>query len=298
MKKRYKTKIAVEVLGNLLLGVVLLTTILVYTPALAQLRDYNPQGLEATTLEEVLALRDEEIDLATAIMILYREWDPSFDATGPLQEIDRMALQLELRISPGDSPERTVNLINRYLLRENAYFGTSLDPADPEKLQKSAVLCLVGNKEGNCLGLSLLYLALGERLGLPFYGVAAPEHVFVRYDDGAKRINVDTTEKGREYKDSHYEKNFMLHSTYGDYDFYLRSLTKREIIGLFLSNLGIAYYEKGMYDQAIARYRKAVEISPNHPEAHFTLGYQSKPIWGGCTCRLSGWGRLLPLRAL
>jgi len=48
MKKRYKTKIAVEVLGNLLLGVVLLTTILVYTPALAQLRDYNPQGLEAT----------------------------------------------------------------------------------------------------------------------------------------------------------------------------------------------------------------------------------------------------------
>jgi len=99
-----------------------------------------------------------------------------------------MALQLELRISPDDSPERTVNLINRYLFRENAYFGTSLDPADPEKLQKSAVLC----------------------------GVAAPEHVFVRYDDGAKRINADITEKGREYKDSHYEKNFMLQSTYGD----------------------------------------------------------------------------------
>ncbi len=76
MKKRYKTKIAVEVLGNLLLGVVLLTTILVYTPALAQLSNYNPQGLKAYTLEEVLALRDEEIDLATAIMILYREWDP------------------------------------------------------------------------------------------------------------------------------------------------------------------------------------------------------------------------------
>ena len=73
MKKRYKTKVAVEVLGNLLLGVVLLTTILVYAPALAQSSDYSPQGLEATTLEEVLALPDEEIDLATAIMILYRE---------------------------------------------------------------------------------------------------------------------------------------------------------------------------------------------------------------------------------
>ena len=199
MEKRYKTKIAVEVLGNVLVGVVLLTTILVYTPALAQLSDYNPQGLKATTLEEVLALPDEEIDLATAIMILYKEWDPSFDVTGSLEEIDRMALELEARINPGDNPERIVSLINRYLFEESAYTGLA-DPGYMRKLEYSALPCVIENKKGHCLGLSLLYLALAERLGLPIYGVAAPGHTFVRYDNGETRINIETTEKGKEYE--------------------------------------------------------------------------------------------------
>ncbi|GAI13624.1 unnamed protein product, partial [marine sediment metagenome] len=129
MKKKCKAKAVVEVLGGLLLGVVLLTTILAYTPVLAQLRDYDPQGLKVTTLEEVLALPDEEIDLATAIMILYKEWDVTFDVAGPLEEIDRMALELELRISPEDNPERVVSLINQYLFEENTYSGA--DPSDP-----------------------------------------------------------------------------------------------------------------------------------------------------------------------
>jgi len=76
MKRKCKAKVMTEVLGSLLLGVILLATILAYAPAFAQLSNYNPQGLKAGTLEEVLALRDEKIDLATAIMILYREWDP------------------------------------------------------------------------------------------------------------------------------------------------------------------------------------------------------------------------------
>ena len=271
MKKRCKTKIAVEVLGNLLLGVVLLTTILAYTPALAQLRDYNLQGLKATTFEEVLALPDEELDLATAIMILYKEWDSSFDAARSLGEIDRMALELEVRISSEDNPERIVSLINRYLFEESAYTGLA-DPDYMKTIEYSTLPCVIENKKGNCLGLSLLYLTLAERLGLPIYGVRAPEHVFVRYDNGKTRINIETTEKGKEYEDSHYEEMFMLHPTYRNYNFYLRNLVKRELIGVFLDNLGAAYYGKGMYDEAIAEYKKALEINPNDIAAHNNLG--------------------------
>ncbi|GAH82646.1 unnamed protein product, partial [marine sediment metagenome] len=201
MKKKYKAKVMMQVLGSLLLGVALFTTILVHTPALAQLSSYNPQGLRATTLEEVLVLPDEEIDLAAAIMILYKEWDASFDVAESLEEIDRMALELEVRISPEDSPEKIASLINQYLFEENTY--SSLDPADPDymkKLEYSALPCVIESNRGNCLGLSLLYLALAERLRLPIYGVVAPEHIFVRYDDGKRRINIDPTDKGENTK--------------------------------------------------------------------------------------------------
>jgi len=273
MKKKHRTRTVMEVLGNFMLGVVLLTTILAYTPALAQSSDYSPQGLEATTLEEILALPDDEIDLATAIMILYREWEPSFDVRESLEEIDRMALELEVRISPEDNPERIVSLINRYLFEENAY--SNLDPANPDyikAIESSALPCVIENKKGNCLGVSLLYLALAERLGLPIYGVTAPGHVFVRYDNGKTRINIETIEKGKEYEDSRYEEMFMLHPTCRNYNFYLRNLVKRELIGVFLNNIGAAYRRKGMYDEAIAEYEKALEINPNHADAHYNLG--------------------------
>jgi len=271
MKKKCKAKVVARALGSLLVGTILLTTIMAHTPALAQLSNYNPQGLEATTLEEVLALPDEEIDLATAIMILYKEWDASFDVAGSLEEIDRMALELEARISPGDSPEKAVSLINQYLFEGSAYSGLAY-PGYMRKLEDSALPSVIENKKGNCLGLSLLYLALAERLGLPFYGVAVPEHIFVRYDDGRKRINIETTSEGRKYRDSTYEIAHMLHPTYRDYNFYLRNLFKREMIGVFLSNFGIAYYRKGMYHEAIAAYQKASDISPNHAEVYGNLG--------------------------
>lgn len=271
MKKKYKAK--VEVLGSLLLGAILIAAILAYAPVLAQLSNYNPQGLKATTLEEVLVLPDEEIDLATTILILYKEWDPNFDVTGSLEEIDRMALELDVRISPQDSPERIVSVMNRYLFAENAYSASdSADPYYMEVLENSALPRIIDNKEGNCLGLSLLYLALAERLGLPFHGVAAPKHMFVRYDDGKKRINIETTDKGEKYEDSYYEKLFMLHSTYRNHGFYLKNLRKREVVEGFLHTLGVAYGTRGMHNKAIAKFRKAIEINPDYAEAHYNLG--------------------------
>ena len=271
MKKRHRAKTVMEVLGRLLLGLTLLTTTLAYTPTLARISHYNPQGLKATTLEEVLALPDEEIDLATAIMILYKEWDPNFDVTGSLEKIDRMALELELRIDPGDNPERIVRLVNQYLFVGSTYSDLAY-PGYMRKLEDSALPCVIENKKGNCLGLSLLYLALTERLGLPFYGVAVPEHIFVRYDDGRKRINIEITSEGRKYRDSTYEIAHMLHSTYRDYNFYLRNLFKREMIGVFLCNLGVAYGKIGMYDEAIAEFKKALILNPNHAGVHYDLG--------------------------
>ncbi len=67
MKKRCRVEIVVKVLGRLSAVVTMLAITLAHAPALAELSNYNPQGLKATTLEEVLALPDEEIDLATSI---------------------------------------------------------------------------------------------------------------------------------------------------------------------------------------------------------------------------------------
>ncbi len=36
-------------------------------------------------------------------------------------------------------------------------------------------------------------------------------------------------------------------------------------------NLGVFYYGKGMYEEAIAKFEKAIEIKPNNAKAHYNL---------------------------
>lgn len=272
MKKKCRGKVTAKVLGSLLVGLIVLTMSIAHTPALAGLSNYNPQGLKATTLEEVLVLPDEEIDLATAILILSEEWDASFDMKESLEEINRMALEIGLLISTEDDPERIISLINHYLFDNKGYDYVAGSSRSALTLGEGKVLSqVIKNRKGDCVGLSLLYLTLAERLELPFYGVVLPDHFFVRYDDGQKRINVETTDKGWRPEDTVYEKEYMLHPTYRKYNFYLRNLSKKEMIGVFLCNIGITYAGKGMYDEAIAQWKAALSIDPNFAQAHMGL---------------------------
>ncbi|GAJ11882.1 unnamed protein product [marine sediment metagenome] len=182
-----KGKIAV-----VFLVILFLVATLAYSPSFAQLPDYSPQGLKAATFEHVLALSDEQIDLATAILILCQEWESTLEMEEFRKEIDKMAAELRARLSPQAEAQRIVAIFNECLFEEKGY--SSAVSFDPEYYFLSSV---IENRQGSCLGLSLLYLALAERIGLPLYGVSAPDHTFVRYDDGKKRINIETTKKGQ-----------------------------------------------------------------------------------------------------
>jgi len=273
MKKKCRAKVMAEVLGSLLVGVTIPIMTLACAPALAELSNYNPQGLQATTLEEILALPDEEIDLATAILILSKEWDATVNIKESLEEINRMALEVRVLMNTEDDPEIVVSLINHYLFEKMNYaYVDDSSGSDLTVLEAKVLPQVIKNKEGDCLGLSLLYLAVTERLELPFYGVALLDHFFIRYDDGQKKINIETTLKGEEHGDSYYEKECKIYPNHRKNNFYLRNLSKKEVIGVFLCGVGTVYTDKGMYGEAIVEFKKAIEINPNHPEAHYNLG--------------------------
>ena len=40
-----------------------------------------------------------------------------------------------------------------------------------------------------------------------------------------------------------------------------------------INNLGEVYYHKGMYDEAIKYFKKAIEINPNNADAHYNLSF-------------------------
>ncbi len=51
-------------------------------------------------------------------------------------------------------------------------------------------------RQGTCASLPVLYVSLGRRMGYPLYLVPAKKHLFLRWDDGKERINIEATTEG------------------------------------------------------------------------------------------------------
>ena len=232
------------------------------------LANKDKEGLYARSIEQVLRLDNKEVDLATAVLIVSEQWSDVVAGRRYLADLDDMALEIRGRLKKKrlQANYKAVAVINEYLFDELG-FGSVSEANDPNDLFMHSVM---DRKRGYCLSLSILYLSLGERLGLPLYGVVVPGHFFVRYDDGRIRFNIETTSKGGYADDEHYINKFKVPK---DNDsIYMVNLNKIQTLGCFFNNLGNSYNEVGDTEQAMLALERAVEINPSLAESRMNLG--------------------------
>lgn len=235
----------------------------------AELANAGKGGLHARSFEQVLRYSESDIDIGTAALLLSERGGVQVDMRRSRQMLDDMAEVILRRLEEKKiRPDfRAIEVINKYLYEELRY--SAVDKADDaENLYLDSVL---KNRKGYCLSLSILYLAIGERIGLPVYGVVVPGHFFVRYDDGVRRYNIETTSNGNIAPDEHYINTFNV-PTQSYNSIYMRNLTNRETLSCFLNNLSNVRQAKGDIDGAIADLETALQLSPGLSTASSNLG--------------------------
>ena len=233
------------------------------------LANENKSGLYVKSIQQVLRLEEDEVDLATAALIISEEWSDMVHGRRYLSRLDDMALEIRKRVRAKRlrGRYRAVPVVNKYLFDE-LRFRSVEKATNPNDLFLHSVL---DKKRGYCLSLSILYLSLGERLGLPLYGVVAPGHFFVRYDDGRVRFNIETTSKGGNASDEHYINKFKVPEDSED-SIYMTNLSKIQTLGCFFNNLGNTYNDVGDIESALLALERAVEINPSLAESRMNLG--------------------------
>ncbi len=233
------------------------------------LANANKPGLYAKSLEQVLRLKDNEIDLATAALIVSENWSDMVYGRRYLLALDDMALEIRRRLAQKKLPAnfQAIPVINEYLFEELGYEAIS-EATDPNSLFLHTV---IDKKRGYCLSLSVLYLCLTERLGIPVYGVVVPGHFFVRYDDSRTKFNIEITGNGGTASDAQYIKKFNVPQL-GNEGIYMKNLNKIQTLGCFFNNLGNSYIAVGNNDSALQALKKAAEINPTLSEARANLG--------------------------
>jgi len=229
----------------------------------------NLLGIYSKTIEDVLRLDPEDIDIATAALIISEQWSDMVNSRRYLDQLDEMATEILVRMKENNigKDHRAVNIINQYLFEELG-FKSVKDAKKPEDLFLHSVL---DNRRGYCLSLSVLYLAIAERVGLDLYGVVVPEHFFVRYDNGRVKFNIETTSGGAISDDDHYIERFNVPENKYD-SVYLKSLNKRQTLGCFFNNLGNIYSEMGDFDTALLALERAALINPSLAESRTNYG--------------------------
>lgn len=247
---------------------VLLFTAVVSFSQDESLANKDKDGLYARSIEQVLRLDDKEVDLGTAVLIVSEQWSNIVEGRRYLSDLDDMALEIRARLKKKrlQANYKAVAVINEYLFDELG-FKPIPDANDPNDLFLHSVM---DRKRGYCLSLSILYLSLGERLGLPLYGVVVPGHFFVRYDDGQVRFNIEATSKGGYADDEHYINKFKVPK--GNNGIYMVNLNKIQTLGCFFNNLGNSYNKVGDTEQAMLALERAVEINPTLAESRMNLG--------------------------
>ncbi|MCP4675687.1 MAG: tetratricopeptide repeat protein [Deltaproteobacteria bacterium] len=127
----------------------------------------------------------------------------------------------------------------------------------------------------NCDGYSVLYLAVGEILGLPIKMVRAPQHTFVRWHlDEKEYINWETT-IGQERDDAYYISKHRIAKRTKRRSA-LRSLgvteNRDEILANAYVNNGVEWLRKCRLKIAINRFNKAIGQDPNYETPYYNIG--------------------------
>ncbi len=124
-----------------------------------------------------VAGNDARIDLAQACLMIAQDAYPQLDVERYLGEIERMALQLRASLPAAGGAEESVVGLNRFLFEDLGYWGNTEDYYDPRNSYLNEV---IDRKTGIPITLSILYMELGRRIGLPLEGVSFPGHFLVR----------------------------------------------------------------------------------------------------------------------
>ena len=120
------------------------------------------------------------------------------------------------------------------------------------------------------VALPALYVAVGRRLGYPLWIVQAKEHLFARWEQpGGDRFNIECTSRGflshedREYHDQPRPLNDEELAS-GQF---LRNLTPREELSLFLRERGHCLLDNLRFFEAADAYYLADQLAPDMPGA-------------------------------
>ena len=212
----------------------------------------DPVASNLKALEEIFSLPETEIDLARAKLTIDQMLDPRIDIEQTLQQIDIMASALREQLPLEAKAREKLDALRKYLYQTgpwNDHQPFSYDLSDPQGRNLSSKLLpsYLTTRKGNCVSMPILFIILGQRIGLDVAAATAPEHVFVKYrDESGRQYNLETTSGAGFARDAWMRQQMPMTDQAIASGIYMRTLTKKETVVLMSETLDTFYARSGL----------------------------------------------------
>lgn len=208
---------------------------------------------------------DDRIDLAeTALLIAQQEY-PALEVAAYLRRLDAMAEAVRLRLDASADLRRRLAALNDHLFVREGFCGNAEDYYDPRNSFLNEVL---DRRTGIPISLSVVYLEVGRRLGLPLQGAGMPGHFLVVCSGPDEHLVVDPFGGGailspadcQRILDGLYQKRVVFAPRM------LAPVGPRQILMRILNNLKRIFVQRDQYSKALAVVDRLLILHPDSPE--------------------------------
>lgn len=211
---------------------------------------------------DVVQRPEPEIDLASAALLIAAEEYPQVAPEPYLRRLDELAERARDRGWDEMAPVVMVQEVSRVLFEEEGFRGNRMEYYDP---RNSFLNDVIDRRMGIPITLSIVYLEVGWRLGIPLHGVNFPGHFLVRYAGDALQMLVDPFQQGMvRFED---EAQDLLDHVYGGSvrmqpDF-LREADRCDILVRLLANLKGTYLNRRDDVRALSAIERILIVRPD-----------------------------------
>lgn len=220
---------------------------------------------------------NEAIPLAEAALLIAAEEYPRLDVGDYLARLDMLADKIREAVDNAEDARAAGTVLTRFLHDEERFRGNADDYYDPRNSFLNEVL---DRRWGIPITLSILYIEVARRLGIPVHGVGLPGHFLVQLVDAGTYLDPFTGQVDLRESDCA-ERVRALH---GDRLKFERSMlaaqSNRQIVTRVLRNLREIYGTRKDGSRELAALDRLVLLNPQDPRVHreraATLGHMGE----------------------
>jgi len=206
---------------------------------------------------------DEEIDLARASLLFAKAENPRLDVPKYLSILDAIALEIQPQLPPEMYPLKVIQTINYHLFDCLKFKGNQTDyyNADNSFLHR-----VIESKAGIPISLSIVYLAVAQRLGFPMVGIGMPGHFLIRPQFEDAGFFVDAFNQGEILfkQDCQTKLNRIYQQKVKLSSNLLTPVSNKHILARVLNNLKFIFLRQQQLDKALSIMSAILRLFPHN----------------------------------